>query len=164
MLITTLASMVAAMLFLLAMIYVTISDLRTRRIPNWLVIVLGLAYLPLAWIAGHSAPDIAINIGVGAVVFAVGVFLFARGWIGGGDVKLAAVSVMWLGAGLALPYVLLTSIFGAGFALAGLLGLHLLARKGRGESRPVDGKMPYAPGMACAGLLLLQISPWAEAL
>ena len=164
MLITTLASMSAAMLFLLAMIYVTISDLRTRRIPNWPVIALGVAYLPLAWVAGHSALDISINIGVGAAVFVAGVVLFAKGWIGGGDVKLAAVSVIWLGAGLALPYILLTSLFGAGFALAGLFGIHLLARSGRGDGRPVDGRMPYAPGMACAGLLLLQISPWANAL
>ena len=164
MLITTLASMAAAMLFLVAMIYVTISDMRTRRIPNWLVIALGLAYLPLAWVAGHSSIDMAVNIGAGAVMFAVGVVLFAKGWIGGGDVKLAAVSVMWLGAGLALPYVLLTSLFGAAFALAGLLGLHLMARKGHGGTRTIDSKMPYAPGMACAGLLLLQVSPWAEAL
>ena len=164
MLITTLASLAAAMLFLLAMVYVTISDLRFRRIPNWIVVALGLAYVPLAVVAGHPATDMAFNLGAGALVFAVGLFLFAKGWIGGGDVKLAAVSVIWLGAGLALPYILLTSLFGAAFVLASLVGLHILARKGGDTGRPVDGRMPYGPGMACAGLLLLQISPWVEAL
>ena len=164
MLITTLASLTAAMLFLLAMIFVTISDLRSRRIPNWLVIILGLAYVPLAMTAGHAPMQMAINLGIGALVFAGGLFLFARGWIGGGDVKLAAVSVIWLGAALALPYLLLTSLFGAAFVLAGLLGLQWSARRRGDQSRPVAGRMPYAPGMACAGLLLLQISPWAQAL
>ncbi len=164
MLVTTLACTVAAMLFLAAMLYATVSDLRRKRIPNWLIIALAVAYLPLALTAGYAPLQIAIDTGVAALVFAAGLFCFAKGWIGGGDVKLAAVSAMWLGAGLAMPYVILTALFGGAFTLATLLGLRLLARAGQSGTTVREGGLPYAPGMACAALLLFQISPWANAL
>lgn len=164
MLVTTLASVIAAMIFLLAMLYVTVSDLRNKRIPNWVILVLAVAYVPLALAAGYKPMDMVINTGVACIVFAVGLFCFARGWIGGGDVKLAAVSVLWLGASLAVPYVLLTAVFGALFTIAAVLGLRVLARAGREGSRLREGGLPYGPGMACAALLLFQVSPWANAL
>ena len=164
MLVTTLASVIAAMLFLAAMLYVTVSDLRSRKIPNWLIIVLALAYVPLALAAGYRPIDMVINIGVAGVVFGLGLYCFSKGWIGGGDVKLGAVCVLWLGATLAVPYVLLTAIFGALFAVAALMGVRLLLRAGREGTSLRDGGLPYGPGMACAGLLLFQLSPWANAL
>jgi prepilin peptidase CpaA len=164
MLVTTLASTIAAILFLAAMLYATISDLRRKRIPNWLIIVLAVAYLPLALAAGYAPVDMVVNMGVAVLVFAGGLACFSKGWLGGGDVKLAAVSTLWLGAGLTLPYLLLTALFGGAFTLAALIGLRVMARKGRDESSLRDGGLPYGPGMACAALLLFQISPWANAL
>lgn len=164
MLVTTLASLIAAMLFLAAMLYATISDLRTRRIPNWIIIALVVAYLPLAVAAGHEPVDMVTDLAVAGLVFALGLYCFSRGWIGGGDVKLGAVCVLWLGATLALPYVLLTAIFGALFALAAVIGMRVMRRAGRTGVSLRDGGLPYGPGMACAALLLFQISPWASAL
>ena len=164
MLISTLASTIAALLFLAAMLFATVSDLRSKRIPNWLVLTLALAYLPLALAAGYAPASMVLNLGVAAVVFAMGLFCFSRGWIGGGDVKLGAVTVLWLGMGLALPYLLLTAVFGAAFTLAALIGLRFMSRGGEAKGRLRDDGLPYAPGMACAGLLLFQISPWANAL
>lgn len=164
MLVTTFSSIIAVMVFLTAMILVTVLDLRTRRIPNWLLILLAAAYPPLAWFAGFDPVHMATSLGAAALTFAAGLYLFARGWVGGGDVKLAAVVVMWLGAALALPYLLLTSVFGGLFALAGLFGLWLAARRSGDGARPVETRMPYGPGMACAGLLVLQVSPWMSML
>lgn len=164
MLVTTLASTIAAMLFLCAMLYATVSDLRRKRIPNWLVIALGAAYLPLALAAGYTPLEMVINLGAAALVFAAGLYCFSRGWLGGGDVKLAAVSSLWLGAGLTLPYLLLTALFGGAFTLAALIGLRVMAHKGRRSGSLREGGLPYGPGMACAALLLFQISPWANAL
>ena len=45
---------------------------------------------------------------------------FARGWIGGGDAKLAAATALWLGFDHLLAYLLYASLFG------GLLTLVLL--------------------------------------
>lgn len=157
-------SLIAVLVFLTVMMLVTVIDLRTRLIPNWLILLFGMAYWPLA-ISAQIDPVQMINaVGAAVITFLAGLFLFAKGWIGGGDVKLAAVTVLWLGAGLALPYILLTSIFGAAFTLAGLIGVWLVSRRNGETARPVGGKVPYGPGMACAGLLILQISPWAQAL
>lgn len=164
MLITTLASTIAAMLFLVAMLFVTISDLRSRRIPNWVVLTLVAVYAPLAWTAGYQPLDMALNLGVALLVFCGGLFLFAKGWIGGGDVKLAAATVLWLGMSLAVPYLLLTAVFGAAFTLAALIGLRFMSKAKDTTSKLRQDGLPYAPGMACAGLLLFQISPWANAL
>lgn len=164
MLVSTLASLIAAMLFLAAMLYVTVSDIRSRRIPNWLIIVLGLAYVPLALAAGYKPVDMVISLGVAGLVFALGLFCFSKGWIGGGDVKLGAVCTLWLGAALAVPYILLTAIFGALFAAAAVIGVRIMIRSGRSGTSLREGGLPYGPGMACAGLLLFQLSPWANAL
>ena len=164
MLVTTLASLIAAMLFLSAMLYATISDLRTKRIPNWLILALGIAYVPLAVAAGHTVTDMILNLGAAALIFAVGFYCFAKGWVGGGDVKLASVVVLWLGATLAVPYVLLTAIFGALFAVAAVIGIRVMAKRGVSGSSLREGGMPYGPGLACAALLLFQVSPWANAL
>lgn len=164
MLVSTLASVVATLVFILAMLYVTVTDLRTKRIPNWLMITLAVAYLPLALAAGYAPEDMVLNLGAAAVVFAAGLYCFSRNWIGGGDVKLAAVTVLWLGAALAVPYVLLTAIFGAVFTIAAIVGLRMLARAGHEGGSLREGGLPYGPGMACAALLLFQVSPWANAL
>lgn len=164
MLVTTLASLVAALIFLAAMLYAAVSDLRTRRIPNWLVISLGVAYVPLAVFAGYEAMTMAVSFTVAVLVFGLGSFCFAKGWIGGGDVKFGSVIVLWLGAPLALPYLLVAAIFGAIFTLAALLGLRLMANSGRGGASLRDDGVPYGPALACAALLLFQASPWANAL
>jgi len=85
MLVSTLASVVATLVFIMAMLYVTVSDLRTKRIPNWLMIALAVAYLPLALAAGYAPEDMVFNLGAAAAVFAAGLYCFSRGWIGGGD-------------------------------------------------------------------------------
>ena len=45
-------------------------------------------------------------------MLAVTFVFFARGWIGGGDAKLAAATALWLGFDYLMPYLLYASIFG----------------------------------------------------
>ena len=51
-------------------------------------------------------------------MLAVAFVFFARGWIGGGDAKLAAATALWLGFDHLLPYLLYASIFGGVLTLA----------------------------------------------
>ena len=54
------------------------------------------------------------------LVFAAGLVLFARGWMGGGDVKLLTAASVWTGVG-GLPALLLaTALAGGGLALAAI--------------------------------------------
>ena len=51
-------------------------------------------------------------------VLAVTFVFFARGWIGGGDAKLAAATALWLGFDHLVAYLLYASIFGGVLTLA----------------------------------------------
>lgn len=164
MLITTLASLAAAMTFLGAMLFATVSDLRSRRIPNWLVAGLTLVYPVLALPAGLSPMEVVLSFMVAAITLGAGLLCFSKGWLAAGDVKLASVVVLWLGAELALPYLLLSAVFGAMLAFAALVGVRLMARAGRGDTSLREDGVPYGPALAGAGLLIFQISPFAAAL
>lgn len=87
----------------------TVTDLRSYRIPNRISLaVAGL--FPVYVLAGFA--DAGSGLLAGGIVFAIGVFLFARGWMGGGDVKLLAAVSLWAGTELLLPMILIVSITG----------------------------------------------------
>lgn len=146
----------AAGLFCSAMLHVIVTDLRERRISNRTVAALGVLWIPVALAAGMPAGDMAGAAGAAALVFAAGLACFAAGWVGGGDVKLAAAAVLWLGPGQAVPFLLLASLIGGVIAL----GAVAAAWRAGSVARPV----PYGPALALAGLALLSGSPWAAAL
>ncbi|HEC14344.1 MAG TPA: hypothetical protein ENI72_01170, partial [Rhodospirillales bacterium] len=80
----------AAALFPLVTVYVMVSDFRHRIIPNWASVVLGLAFLPFAILGDMDGGAIAAHYGAGVALLAMGVLLFTKGIIGGGDVKIIA--------------------------------------------------------------------------
>lgn len=155
-------------LFGAAMLHVIVTDLRHRRISNWLVAALAAIWPPLALAAGVPAAEMMTATAAALLVFAAGFGCFAAGWIGGGDVKLAAVAALWLGAGQTPGFLLLASLLGAALTLALLLagacrslcGLTAPGFADRSRSRSV----PYGPALAAAALALLPGSPLASAL
>lgn len=101
-----------------------VHDAATMKIPNWISIALGLLFVPVAMVAGMSGHDILIGVGLGFAALVVGIALFAFRILGGGDAKLLAASVMWVGVGGLLEFLIYTAL--AGGALS--VGL-ILARK-----------------------------------
>ena len=59
-----------------------------------------------------------MHVGAAASVLVVTFMFFARGWIGGGDAKLAAATALWLGFDQLLDYLLYASLFGGVLTLA----------------------------------------------
>lgn len=164
---TSFSSGLACILFVGAMLHVVTTDMLHRRIRNWLVAAMAVAYPPLALAAGLPGGEIATAFFAALLVFAAGFGCFAAGWIGGGDAKLAPVCVLWLGADQALPFLALTSLFG------GVLALAMVAAGALGRSRVAEGAgsppmprpaLPYGPALAIAGLILLRDSPLVAAL
>ncbi len=94
------------------MIFAAAYDLLTMTIPNRLSIALALAFFVIALIVGMDFTEILMNTGAGLLVLAVGIGFFAAGWVGGGDVKLAAGTVLWLGFDLVLPYLFVAALAG----------------------------------------------------
>jgi prepilin peptidase CpaA len=150
---------IAMLLFPLGMAFAASSDLLTMRISNKLVLLLVAAFFLLALFVGLSLEQLALHVACALVVLAVGFTLFAFGWIGGGDAKLAAATTLWLGFGLTLPYLVYSAVLG------GILTLLILALRQlpltpflarfRWLERLHDRKsgVPYGIALALAGLL-----------
>jgi leader peptidase (prepilin peptidase)/N-methyltransferase len=138
---------------------IALIDLRHRIIPNRLTYPALLLFPPivlLAWLVGASADPVRGLVGLllyGGVLFLVAVV--SRG-MGMGDVKLAALVGLVLGA-IGLRYVGVAA--GAAIALGGIGGLAALAM---GKSR--KSAIPFGPylaaGAVVAGLWGEQIAAW----
>ncbi|MES2907418.1 MAG: prepilin peptidase [Pseudomonadota bacterium] len=102
-----------------AMAFAAASDLVTMTISNWLQIVLIVAFGLIAILAQLPLETIGYHLLAFFVVLAISFFCFARGWIGGGDAKLAACTALWFGWAQALyDYILLAAILGGVLTLA----------------------------------------------
>jgi prepilin peptidase CpaA len=97
-----------------------LSDLTTMRIPNWISGALILGFFPAALAVGLPIQTVGLNLGLGFAALVIGMGLYATRVIGGGDAKLMAAAVIWLGLPALLPFVFWTALAG-GFFCAGLI-------------------------------------------
>jgi prepilin peptidase CpaA len=153
-------------LCLLACALATATDLRARRIPNWLsgsALLLGLLLSPLVgaldpagvW-AGGLAPAL---LGATVLLLLFGA-LAATGALGMGDVKLLAAAGALLRWPLALHAALYTLLCGGVLALGFALGRRRLAAALRNLAaaeastlaRAPAHKIPYAPAILAGAL------------
>jgi len=105
-------------LFLMA---AAISDIRTRRIPNWISVVLIAGFLLVGILEGFTLSSVATHMGIGLCVLICGFILFAFNIIGGGDAKLLAAGAVWMGPEAVLIFLFLTALAGGLFSLGVLL-------------------------------------------
>lgn len=129
-------------------------DVRSRRIPNVLSGALAVAGLALAG-ATRGLPGLGVALATLAVVLALGTLAFARGWFGGGDVKLIAAGCCGLVPAHAADFVLYTALCG------GLLSLYALASPRRIAAALLTRtlphtaqRLPYAVAVAGGALFL----------
>lgn len=152
--------------FPLLMVAAATTDAASMRIPNWLTGLLALAF-PLA-AAGTAMPvsTLGIHVAVGLGALVVGMVLFATGWIGGGDAKFFAATVLWLGPAHILEFTLISTVLGGLLTLA-LLSFRKLPMPGPLVAQgwlmrlhdPKEG-VPYGLALAGGGLLLFMQSGW----
>lgn len=157
---------------LVVLVVATFTDLRSRRIPNWLVLpFLVVGVIVSGWLhgwagIGHSFAGIAL----GGVLFGI------LSWVGGmgmGDVKLCAAIGAWIGPGQLIIALVLTGMVGGIMALCwaaagGFLGelfqgagdlVFGLRKRGLKPDpelnlgNPLARKMPYAPAIAIGTLV-----------
>ena len=155
---------------LAAVAVAVVTDVRGRRIPDWLTASLALVALTLQAFGGVQSVIVAFATMAGTLV--LGSFVFARGWLGGGDVKLLAAIAAALAWPDTLALLLYTAIGGGLLALvvagaSGRLGTTLrgafalavpLLYPGTVALEPRDGaRLPYALAIAF-GTLCVAIS------
>ena len=134
-------------------------DLWRFRIPNTIAVFLALGFPIAALVIGVPA-DWPYHMLGAALVLLVGVVLFMRELIGGGDVKLFAAAALWYGLDRLPAFVLAVSIVGGLLALVVLLaglGRRVFATAGsHGNSRRrIRGtSLPYGVAIALGGCLV----------
>src|ERR1051326_1607578 len=99
------------------MAFAASSDLLTMTISNKVSLALAAGFLALAPAAGMGPGEIGMHLAAGSLALAVAFCLFACGWIGGGDAKLAAATALWLGFDQLLAYLFVASLLGGALTL-----------------------------------------------
>lgn len=158
------------LLFPALMAFAAASDLLTMTIPNRVSLILIAGFAALALVGIVPWQEVPLHLAAGALVLAVCFGMFAAGWMGGGDAKLASATALWFGFEPLLDYVLIASVVGAALTL-GLLGMRQLPLPAfmlgwTWLSRLHDQKtgIPYGIALATAALLVYPHSPvWLAA-
>ncbi len=170
MMISALTAPAGMLIFGYMMAYAALTDLTTMTIRNGLVLLLVAAYAVLAPFAGFSPYEIGSSAAIAAAVLVIGFLCFARGWIGGGDAKLAAATVLWFGAEHTPAYLLYTALLGGAFTVL-ILQFRALVLPVRLQSRPWVARLhaegagvPYGVAMAVAALLVFPETRWMTSL
>jgi prepilin peptidase CpaA len=133
--------------FAALLVWAALTDARGYFIPNKLPLAIA-ALAPTYWLS-HSVSAFPA-LAVGAAVFGLGLILFARGLLGGGDVKLMSAVALWAGPALVLPFLFATAIMG------GVLSLAMLPIfKWRGGSATLaQTSVPYGIAISAGGLFV----------
>jgi prepilin peptidase CpaA len=149
--------------FGLLLLLAAYNDFRKYLIPDWISIAVAATYAVYQitiWTLG--APEAASNVGsnvmaalaTAGVVFVLFLGLFAKGAIGGGDVKLITAASLWAGPNEILPLLLVTAVVG------GLLGIGVLLGRRISQQNPAEGTkalktpIPYGIAIAAGGLVV----------
>jgi prepilin peptidase CpaA len=157
------------LLFPALMAFAAASDLFTMTISNRVSLALAAGFLALAVLSGLGFYDILSHIGAGFTVLAVAFACFARGWVGGGDAKVAAAAARWFGFGHLLYYLVYASLLG------GALTLLLLQFRQWPLPYPFAGQdwllklhakesgIPYGIALAMGALVIYPDTEWIKA-
>jgi prepilin peptidase CpaA len=152
-------ALIPATLFPAAVIVAAMRDVTSFTIPNWISFAAMLVFFPAALIAHMPLGAVEVSAVVGLVALALGIAMFALGWIGGGDAKLFAACAFWLGWPAILPFLIWTSLAGGVLALALLWSRKLVATMPAmgppwfGRLMQAGGDVPYGLAIAAGALI-----------
>jgi prepilin peptidase CpaA len=137
------------------------SDFVSMTISNRIQAILIVLFFIAAFIAGLPLIQIGFHLLAFALILSISFFCFARGWIGGGDAKLAACTALWFGFTPQLyNYLLISACLGGALTLAILycrtLSLPKMLSTQTWAVRLHDDKqgIPYGIALAAAALIV----------
>ena len=125
--------------------WITVADLRDFRIRNEFILVLAGLFFLYALLSGRWV-ELHWHLGFAALMCALMLLAYARGLMGGGDVKLLAVAFLWTGVRCVVLFLLALTVFALLHAFAARLGW-VRAQRENGQTR-----IAFAPSVAI-GLL-----------
>jgi len=152
------------------MLFAAFSDLFTMKISNVVSLLLLATFPVMAYLTNMPLQTFGWSLACGFTVLLITFGMFAMGWIGGGDAKLAAATALWLGWALLMPYLLVASVFG-GLLTLGLLIFRRIplppfaaAREWIQRLHEPRGGIPYGIALAASALFFYPSSSiWVAA-
>lgn len=157
-------------LFPLMMIYAALSDVLTMTISNWISLALIVTFCALALFVSMDPREFLSHASCALFVLVVTFAMFARGWIGGGDAKLAAATALWMGWSNLDDYSVLFALLGGVLTLL-IVYIRFAPLPAAFESHPwivrlhnKQNGVPYGLALASAGLIVYpQTAIWLAA-
>ncbi|TMJ21411.1 MAG: peptidase [Alphaproteobacteria bacterium] len=165
-----LADVIRLMLFPAMMAFAASSDLLTMTISNRISLILVGGFFVVAFAGGVGLTEMLSHMGAGGVVLLAAFVFFTRGWIGGGDAKLAAVTALWLGFDHLLAYLVYASLFGGALTVALIqfrmapLPVPLARQEWLERLHRKDAGVPYGIALAAAALTVYPQTQWMAAI
>ncbi|KVV51789.1 peptidase A24 [Burkholderia territorii] len=104
----------------LVLVSLATQDLRERRLSNRAVLTFAMLYFVAAALARAGLAQLAWHVAIAAAMLLLFAGLRHAGWMGGGDVKLAAAVFLWAGPTLAFPVLTMVAASGAVYGVAAL--------------------------------------------
>lgn len=154
---------VIATLFLYGAILLLVAaalwDAVTLTIPNYLVLAV-LALYAASWTVSFDLSDVLFDLLAASIVFAVCFVLFALGWLGGGDAKLAPGAVLWADYDGFLGFVIAMTLAGGILAIVLLILRAGLRTAGASQERlPLvlrwASPVPYGIAISAGAILVI---------
>lgn len=144
------ASLILLAVLGLILVSAGIEDARKREIANWKNAAIALLAVPW-WIANALPlwPDVAIQIGLALVVFALFAAAFHFGLMGGGDVKMIGALALWFPFQPLVTMLIIMSLAGGAITLLMLIDKWLRRQTAQPE-------IPYGIAIAIAALLTIR--------
>ena len=137
------ASQIVLILTGTALFYVAFTDLKHYKIHNELILVLtGLFFLHS--ILSNRWTTLPWNLGFAAIFFLLLLYPYSKKMMGGGDLKLLTVALLWVGPFCALPFAFFLLLFACLHFIA--VKLKLVQAEAVNEQKSVA----FAPSIAAA--------------
>jgi prepilin peptidase CpaA len=156
------------MLFPALMAFAAASDLLTMTIPNRVSLALLAGFIVMAPLTGMGVHDVLNHTGAGALVLVVAFGMFAMGWVGGGDAKVAAAIGLWFGFDHLLDYLILASLFGGALTVLLLqlrqwpLPYALTSQPWLTRLHDKQTGIPYGIALALGALMIYPDTDWIK--
>jgi prepilin peptidase CpaA len=112
--------------------------------------------------------DMALHAAAAGTVLLIAFALFAMGWIGGGDAKLAAATALWLGFDNLPAYLIYASLFGGVLTILLIqfrqlpLPAVLFRQPWLRRLHDKDAGVPYGIALAAAALTVYPETAWMK--
>lgn len=133
----------------IALLIAAFTDMKSRKIANWLNAAIALAAPAFWWASGMTLwPEVAIQVGLAVATFLVLSILFAIRAMGGGDVKLLTALALWIAPDHFWKLLVMMALLG-GVLTVVMAGWHAMRRQKHKLA------IPYGVAISAAGLWVI---------